>query len=188
MKATRSKSDAAGSGSPLRQKLLEIAADCLIEEGVAGTTTLAVQHKAGVSRGALLYHFPTHTALLAAAITTIVERNERSVADSLERLHGAEDPLELWAVSRTDKTLRSALVAAERSARRDIERVYSNLFGAWAKLEAFDEVVLLTQTFISGLAISENIRSSPKRRERAIAAWSKTIRSLLENSPKKKAD
>ena len=43
--------------------------ECLIAHGVAGTTTLAVQRRAGVSRGALLHHFPTHAALLAATLT-----------------------------------------------------------------------------------------------------------------------
>jgi AcrR family transcriptional regulator len=206
MKTARTKSAAAELGASTRKKLLDVAVDCLIELGVAGTTTLAVQHKAGVSRGALLHHFPNHATLLAAAVAAIVERNEQAIADSLEHFHGAGDSLEaavkalafsarqpaylaeleLWAVSRTNKALRSALIAAERSARRDIERVYSKLFEEWAGSEAFEEIVLLTQTFISGLAISENVRSSPKNRERSIAAWSKAIRFLLEGRLNKK--
>ena len=185
----------------MREKLLDVAVDCLIDLGVAGTTTLAVQRRAGVSRGALLHHFPTHASLLAAAVMAIVERNELTVARSLAHLQNARDPLdaviealalaarqpaylaelELWAVSRTDGDLREALKAAERSARRDFERVYDKLFEPWSGSDAFEDVVLLTQNFITGLAISDNIRSSPRNRERLIAAWSKAVRVLLEH-------
>jgi AcrR family transcriptional regulator len=196
-----------------RQKLLDAAVDCLIDLGVAGTTTLAVQRRAGVSRGALLHHFPSHAVLLAASVSELVARNERAVAVSRETRQGAADPLaaavsslafaarqpaflaemELWAVARTDAALRQALIAAERSAKRDIDRVSAALFADWAGAEAYDDVVALTQFFIRGLAISENIRSSEQRRDRLLAAWTGAMQGMLapgageENRSKTKA-
>ncbi len=52
----------------LRSAILESAVSSLIEQGTAATTTLEVQRRAGVSRGALLHHFPTHASLLAATV------------------------------------------------------------------------------------------------------------------------
>lgn len=190
---------AADRQASTRSRILDAAVECLIGAGVAGTTTLAVQHRAEISRGALLHHFPTHAVLLAASVAELVRRNEQAVsrgrefggpADTLESAvdalaFAARQPaylaeLELWAVARTDAALKQALMAAERGARRDLERVYLQLFGKWADSAAYDDVVALTLHFIRGLAISENIRSSARRRERLVATWADAMRTLLE--------
>jgi AcrR family transcriptional regulator len=51
-----------------RDALLEATIACLVDVGYAGTTTRLVAERAGVSRGAQTHHFPTKTALVAAAI------------------------------------------------------------------------------------------------------------------------
>ncbi|WP_235939328.1 TetR/AcrR family transcriptional regulator [Bradyrhizobium hipponense] len=192
-----------GGAETTRSRILNAAVECLIDTGVAGTTTLAVQHRAEVSRGALLHHFPTHACLLAASVAELVRRNERAVsqsragtgpADSLVAAVGAlafaaHQPaylaeLELWAVARTDAALKQALIAAERGAGRDLERVYSQLFGEWRDCEAYDEAVTLTLHFIRGLAISENLSSSAGRRERLVAVWVDAMRMLLKTKKK----
>lgn len=199
--APRADRDAAAT----RQKLLDAAVECLIELGVAGTTTLAVQRRAGASRGALLHHFPTHADLLAASVAELVKRNEQAVAASRAGPAEPHDPLrtavnalafagrqpsylaelELWAVARTDRPLKQALIAAERAARREIDRVYAGLFGKWAGTEAYPVAAALTQHFLRGLAISENLRSSASRREQLISAWTDAMRMMLERSSRK---
>lgn len=185
-----------------REKILDAAVECLIENGVAGTTTLAVQHKAEVSRGSLLHHFPTHAVLLAATVAELVHRNELAVSQSHARDRGAADSLELavkalvysarqpaylaelelWAVARTDPMLRQALSAAERGARRDLDRVYRHLFSDWTSSDAYDDVVALTLHFIRGLAISEPLRGSARERERMVSAWIDAMRLVLSTA------
>jgi len=190
----------------MRHRLLDAAVECLIERGVAGTTTLAVQRRAGTSRGALLHHFPTHADLLAASVTELVKRNEQAVTASRAGIAGLHDPLrtainalayagrqpsylaelELWAVSRTDRPLKQALMSAERAAKREIDRVSADLFAKWAVSDAYDDAVALTQHFVRGLAISENLRSSAARRERLISAWTDAMRPMLERRARRK--
>lgn len=203
MPRTTKSGGVAGGAETTRSRILNSAVECLIETGVAGTTTLAVQHRAEVSRGALLHHFPTHASLLAASVAELVRRNERAVSKSraaagpadtlvaaVEALaFAARQPaylteLELWTVARTDAALRQALIAAERSARRDLDRVYFQLFGAWTDSEAYDDVIALTLHFIRGLAISDTLRSSAGRRERLVAVWADAMRKLLETNTK----
>lgn len=194
------------STSSMRKRLIDAAVECLIEVGVAGTTTLAVQRKADVSRGALLHHFPNHASLLAASVAELVERNERAVLHSRAELRASSDmleaairalafaarqpsylaELELWAVARTDDVLRHVLIAAERAAKRDLERVYEALFGELASSEAYDDVVSLTLHLVRGLAVSENIRISVRRRERLIAAWTSAVRMMLQQGARDK--
>src|SRR5262249_61236914 len=51
-----------------RAALLEATVDCLVSRGFDGTTTTEVAHRAGVSPGALLHHFPAKAELLCAAV------------------------------------------------------------------------------------------------------------------------
>ncbi|MFI9170028.1 TetR family transcriptional regulator [Streptomyces lincolnensis] len=53
--------------------------------------TLEVQRRAGVSRGALLHHFPTLEELLGAAVARLVERNEEAVRKELAAVE--QDPV-----------------------------------------------------------------------------------------------
>jgi len=57
-----------------RTALLEAAASCLVDTGVAGFTTAEVGRRAGLSNGALFRHFPTRNVLLAAAIEHVFDR------------------------------------------------------------------------------------------------------------------
>jgi len=197
-----SKRRADRNGAATRQKLLDAALECLIELGVAGTTTLAVQRRAGASRGALLHHFPTHADLLAASVAELVKRNEAAVTASRAGTAQPGDPLrmavhalayagrqpaylaelELWAVARTDRPLKQALISAERTAKREIDRVSAELFAKWAGSDGYDDAVALTQHFVRGLAISENLRSSAARRERLVSAWTDAMRLTLERN------
>jgi AcrR family transcriptional regulator len=186
----------------LRQRILQVAVELLIEQGSANTTTLKVQQRAGVSRGALLHHFPTHAALLAATVGELVRHNEQAVRDGLARLHGTADAterairvlaiastrpaylaeLELWAVARTDAALRVALMEAERTARKDSERVLSSLFSESSNHPAHAAVVAMTNEFVRGLALSSVLRS-PVRRQQLLTQWIRATRILLEELP-----
>src|SRR5689334_1357000 len=68
-----------------RRALLDAAVESLIEVGFARTTTLEVQRRANVSRGALLHHFPSKAELLVAAIAHLAEMR----AIELKRLSAA---------------------------------------------------------------------------------------------------
>jgi AcrR family transcriptional regulator len=57
-----------------RRALLDAAVESLIEVGFARTTTLEVQRRADVSRGALLHHFPSKAELLVAAVDHLAEK------------------------------------------------------------------------------------------------------------------
>jgi AcrR family transcriptional regulator len=72
-----------------RSKLIEATLECLIERGYAGTTTLAVCKRAGVSHGSLLHHFGKREVLLGAALECVYDRLRARVVAGLESLpHG----------------------------------------------------------------------------------------------------
>jgi len=50
----------------MRSRLIRAAVECLHESGYVATTFQTVTDRAGVSRGAILHHFPTRVELMAA--------------------------------------------------------------------------------------------------------------------------
>ncbi|MBA4264741.1 MAG: TetR/AcrR family transcriptional regulator [Comamonadaceae bacterium] len=184
-----------------RDRILDAAVLSLIEQGAARTTTLEVQRKAEVSRGALLHHFPTHAALLAATVHDLVKRNEQSVFAMAHRLKSAPNPmerairslalmmaepafmaeLELWALARTDEGLREALRETERDARKESERVLRILFAPVADRPGHDAVIAMTTDFLRGHVLSGVLRRNPVRRQQMISNWVRAAQILLDH-------
>lgn len=71
-----------------RDLLLDAAEQLLAEQGTAALTLAAVAARAGVSKGGLLYHFPTKEALVKALVQRLIDEFDAAVA---ERLEGARD-------------------------------------------------------------------------------------------------
>src|SRR5437773_8551518 len=77
-----------------RRALLDAAVESLIEVGFSRTTTLEVQRRADVSRGALLHHFPSKAELLVAAVDHLAEMRARELKALSSQLppEGTEPP------------------------------------------------------------------------------------------------
>jgi AcrR family transcriptional regulator len=58
-----------------REKIIDAAISGLHRLGYSATTTIFVAQAAAVSRGAMLHHFPTKSALMAAVVRTTFERD-----------------------------------------------------------------------------------------------------------------
>jgi AcrR family transcriptional regulator len=114
--------------------LLDAAVECLWSDGYAAVTTTDIARGAGVSRGALLHHFPTKAALMAAAVEHLLQRRMREfgdvladVAPNVDRLDAAVDVVwtmfegpafvawvELWIAARTNPDLAATMADVDR--------------------------------------------------------------------------
>jgi AcrR family transcriptional regulator len=72
-------------GEGARDRVLDALEDLLVEEGLSGVTLEAVADRAAVSKGGLLYHFPTRKALLAGLVARMAEQSRAQLDDELER-------------------------------------------------------------------------------------------------------
>jgi AcrR family transcriptional regulator len=113
-----------------RTRLLEATIESLVAVGYARTSTTEIAERAGVSRGAQVYHYPTKAALVVAAVERLLRHRYQEVQQLLaERLPRAGRPgaaidllwrmfegpsfaawLEFVVASRTDPELRAAVV------------------------------------------------------------------------------
>ncbi|RVW00377.1 TetR/AcrR family transcriptional regulator [Rhodococcus spongiicola] len=71
--------------SDTRDRILDALERLLLDVGVAQVTLEGVAAAAGVSKGGLLYHFPTKESLLASMVRRLGERSDRQLADAVSR-------------------------------------------------------------------------------------------------------
>lgn len=183
-----------------RRHIVTVAADVLTREGPAGTTTLAVQKEAGLSRGALLHHFPAREELLAAAIASLRTSNRAAVREALEHADADSDPVDravhalvaavvrpefsaelgLWAAARADEPLRRALQREERGAREELYAVLDEAFGPeLCAHPSYPRLAALTVQLLRGLAITQTLRVDRDRNESLVRDWSSVLRSAF---------
>lgn len=188
----------------MRKALLDAAVASLIERGFANTTTIEVQRRAGVSRGALLHHFPSKAELLVATIAHLAEMRGRDLkqrAASLPtgpaRIEAVLDllwecfagplfqvSLELRAAARTDAELRAPLTAAERVVHDRIISQAAALFGPEvAARPGFEAAMDLTLHLMMGAAMTTLMHTEEPRIEIRINQWKTLFPSLLERTP-----
>jgi AcrR family transcriptional regulator len=176
----------------MQQRLLDATVSALVECGYRGTTTLEVQKRAEVSRGALLHHYTSRSELMLAAIDHLTRERLAVLRDlatqappqRAKRVEWAvrvlwssfEGPmfsasLELWLAARSDADLRAALIAQERLLGKEIDELAADLFGA--KLAArprFRATMNVLFDSMRGASIRSALRTE-RSDDRLITGW-----------------
>jgi AcrR family transcriptional regulator len=94
LKADKGQPSARGRGRPSsRERILEAASELAHDVGAGNISLDAVAERAGISKGGLLYNFPTKLQLLRALVARHVERMEAQTLDALQRQGGDGDAL-----------------------------------------------------------------------------------------------
>ena len=188
-----------------RRALLDAAVESLIEVGFARTTTLEVQRRAEVSRGALLHHFPSKAELLVAAVDHLAEMRAKELkvlssqlppTDRRERTDAVLDLLwqcfsgtffqvamELRTAARTDPELRPVLVIAEKNLRERIFAQARNLFGSEVNEHpGLERALDLTLQLMIGAAMSAVLHTEDRRLDLLIDDWKALFPSVLAHA------
>jgi AcrR family transcriptional regulator len=131
-----------------RRRLLDAAILCLIDRGYANTTTSEIAERAGLSRGAQLYHFPKKEELLTCAVEHLFSLMFGEMKEKVSRLTSENDRramaidllweiangrlmtawLELVVASRTDSYLRESVSGVNDRMAAFIDPSFKELF------------------------------------------------------------
>ncbi len=84
MKVEKSEVEGAAHAAGVRDRLLNAAEQVVACQGVANLTLEAVAREAGVSKGGLLYHFPSKSAMISAIVQRMVCRCDAEQAQAIE--------------------------------------------------------------------------------------------------------
>jgi len=194
-----------------RRALLDAAVESLIEVGFARTTTLEVQRRAEVSRGALLHHFPSKAELLVAAVDHLAEMRARELKQLAAELPGVQDKartdavlellwqcfsgtmfqvsMELRTAARTDPELRPVLATAEQRLRERIIAQSRSLFAKdVAEHPNLERTLDMTLQLMIGAAMSAVLHGEQPRLRELVDDWKALFPTVLATSqrPRKK--
>jgi AcrR family transcriptional regulator len=72
------------SRTDTKSRILDAAEEVVLRDGVARLTLDAAAAEAGLSKGGILYHFPTRDSLVAGMVAKIIEEFDRDIDRRLE--------------------------------------------------------------------------------------------------------
>ena len=160
-----------------RNLILDSAIECLFEEGYTATSTALIAAKAGLSRGAMMHHYPTRIDLIKALIEHLNKKRKKVFSQLIavipetkryeqkasleaywELLISKENIAfqELRNAARTDNQYSKILQKATRENREERRKFLLTLFPEWKnKPDKFDLAMDLTQFLMEGMAMHQ---------------------------------
>jgi AcrR family transcriptional regulator len=185
-----------------RSEILESTIQSYIDVGYSRTTLQQIADRTGLSRGAIIYHFPSMVEVTQAAVSYLQERRLAIYRDSLEQIDGEEDfvdcaletlwqqisdPLftaynELTVAARTDPELEHILRPAQEEYEREWDRIGRDHSHASADNDdRFGLTADLAQYLMIGMAVSFMWTDADYRRRRVIEDLKVHIKTLLRD-------
>jgi AcrR family transcriptional regulator len=167
-----------------RALLLDVTLECLAELGYAGATSQVIAERAGLSRGAQLHHFGSKAQLVTAAMEHLFERRVEEFRRGMATLPPGIDPtsaaidllweimsgptgyayLELVSAARTDRDLRTAMIALTQRLDQQVEAMFKELFtSSEAAAPFFDHLWTAVFALLEGLAFEKIVRPDDER-------------------------
>jgi AcrR family transcriptional regulator len=168
-----------------RVGILDAAIECLATHGYARTTTQLIAETAGISRGAMLHHYPTKGALIAAIIAYCFYRRMQMLTEGVRNLSETQRVeefaglellwssyftpehrayLELNIAARTDAEVRAIFVPQARRFSRHWRAGGVRIFPEWAgDLDRLSAASDLVEAVLEGLALNNDAWNSPAR-------------------------
>lgn len=186
----------------MRARLMAASIEVLRECGFAGFRTEAVAQEAGVSRGALVHHYPhkrdlilaVHKHLYQLAVDNSVE-SAAAVTDQgaiiNEMLKDAQSffignhffsVLDIVLSANTDPELKTEILQASRNARLPIETAWVNRMSEFMPRPLAETVVYMTYNIVRGYAMRTLWEDDPARYAEMIVHWKSMVRDLLRNN------
>jgi AcrR family transcriptional regulator len=172
-----------------RTQIIEAAIKCLVELGYGRTTTTVIAQKAGLSRGAMLHHFPSKMDIIRAAVDYLHAKRLRAFRKAMTKVAPDGDHVRLgveayWAhvkhpwfvaffeiavAARTDKELAGILFPAQEAFEREWYETSLELFPEWKrKGEKFVLGFDLTRYVLEGMGISFLTHKETERDKRVL--------------------
>jgi AcrR family transcriptional regulator len=185
-----------------RQALLLAARETICELGYSKTTVSEVSHRAGVSRGAQVHHYPSKEIMMLAVADFIfsgVERDLLRIADRLTKSPGDVEAfindiwervfchdnfhpiMELVNAARTHPALRELLAVRWQSLIETYNDIWTKVLESSEHREPELEMLLnLTLSLLRGMAFQSVIDDAgPKYYNDMLKAWSLIVKGII---------
>jgi AcrR family transcriptional regulator len=191
-------------GAIMRARLRAATEALIAEVGVEAASAAAIALKCGVSRGAMLHHYPTRDALIIDTAAHFWQRSQEVVAGLAEDVRHGRTDVSTFVGRLYEEVFRANalvtmldLMVSGRSASRigeAVNRILTDLFASYESLgaQAFQAsglppervhvIITLIVSTLRGLRIQDNIHPDEARVRAVLAALVEAVEALLQNS------
>ncbi|MGY3442537.1 AcrR family transcriptional regulator [Bradyrhizobium sp. USDA 4473] len=192
-----------------RKQLMDAAVKLIRRNGYVGLRTIEVADLAGVSRGALMHHFPSKHELVVAVLAYV---NEITFTQSMRRAqsarHDGGDPIDSiikdaedfffgdyffieLAIAMSDDSTRQIKRETRQFARQtrfSIEATWlDTLISSGIPEQLAKDVLALTLSVVRGFSVRMLIENDPEHFSRLLGVWRQIVRQHIENSMPKQS-
>jgi len=183
-----------------RSLIVEAAIRCFVDLGYGRTTTMRIAEAAGLSRGAMLHHFPSKIDIVKAAVEALHAKRLKAFRKSVSRappagkgrVHVAVQAywehvrhptfvafFELSVAARTDPDLEAILRPAQAAFDEEWYRTAAEAFPEWqSDTAAFDLALDLSRYLLEGMAVSFLTHEESEREQHVLDYLEEQLRSL----------
>ncbi|MCS4503063.1 HTH-type transcriptional regulator BetI [wastewater metagenome] len=182
-----------------RTRILDVTLDCLMDIGLRDTSTVEIARRAGVSRGALLHHYPSKVLLLQEAFRHLLDREIAEIQLMASDLAEAEITLEdfldtLWghfsgrlfmitieylAAARTDEAIRETMTAVALEFNDSLDVIWDSLpLKQGVSLEERRLALNATLCFLRGMGTQTVWRDDPALHRQMLEFWKRTLAAI----------
>jgi len=176
-----------------RQAILEAAVRSFVEHGYANTTTAMIAEEASVSRGAMMHHFPSRSAVMNAVVGYLHVRRLNEYRALMSDIDSPDQQLtrkaiktsvesawkyvnlpsfvayqELLAAARTDKELAKAVGEVEQDFEREFLKTVRSVFPHWKQVKSLQAAHDLVQFVMQGMGVAHRSSHREQRARRVI--------------------
>jgi AcrR family transcriptional regulator len=184
-----------------RNLIVEAAIKCFVELGYAQTTTTAIAERAGLSRGAMLHHFPSKLDIVRAAVEYLHGKRLKAFRKAIQRAVPVEGDrvrqaveaywshvrhpmfvafFKLSVAARTDPELAAILLPAQEAFDREWYRTAEEVFPEWeGRQEQFEVALHLSRYVMEGMAMNFLTHKEAERDKRVLRFLEDKLRELL---------
>ena len=190
-----------------RAKLIEATLDVIHEVGFKAASTELFARRAGVSRGAMLYHFPTRHDLTVAAAQYLLRSATQEIRDKVEEVNAGRMTMYdlvdyLWLIysgrffylslemvveARSNAEFRAAFMPVLKEFHNALDTIWKSLHEENGETAHQAVVVLnLTVCLMRGMGVQTVLRTDKPYYDEMIALWKQTLPTLLHKASTEK--
>lgn len=200
---TRQRRTQAERSFTTQQKILTVTLDSLLRKGLRETSTVEVARAAGVSRGALMHHYPSKQILLQEALrhllngeiarvkrmTGAVRRGDMDIDGFLKEMWAQFSgpmfmiTMEFITAARTDPAIREALAPVAQDYNDQLDEIWETLFPDTEGMRGTRRIALnATMCLLRGMGAHSSWRDDPQLFQDMLDFWKTSLGNYLPDA------
>lgn len=188
----------------MRKNLIDATLDVIFDLGYRVASTPEFSRRAGVSRGALVHHFPTRSDIIIAAMEQLLGDGTREIRAATAKVAKQELSLDdfvefLWQMfsgrffyislefineARTDTELRARMIPVVKDFHTALDNIWAEFENQSDGMPQRTRVALnLTICLVRGMGVQTVLKSDPEYFRSMLDAWKAILSDLVQDKP-----